>query len=87
MNTEKTLNIPGYSADELVRLEILAYPTPEGLHPIEKNWRDLCKKLLQHSKELQKGFVELNIAVSSYQRFNFKPMKFPEQFTPTNINE
>lgn len=41
-----------YDAEERVRLEILAYPNPEGLHPIEEAWRDLARKLKEHVEEL-----------------------------------
>jgi hypothetical protein len=42
-----------FSASEMVRLELLAYPTPEGLHPVEEQWRDLARKLLDDVKELE----------------------------------
>ena len=78
----KLIDIPEYTASDLVRLELLAYPTPEGLHPVEKNWREVSKKLLQHVKQLQTAFDDLNSKEKDYNKYSFTPMKFPETFKP-----
>jgi hypothetical protein len=48
-------NLTPFTAEEQVRLELLAYPDPEGLHPIEASWRRLARKLknkLQHADSI-----------------------------------
>ena len=42
-----------YTPEEMVRLELLCYQNPEGLHSIEAAWRDLARKLKAHVEELQ----------------------------------
>ena len=44
-----------YNEAELVRLELLAYDTPDNLHPVEKGWRNLAKKLLSDLKEAERA--------------------------------
>ena len=78
----RTIEIPDYNASEMVRLELLAYPTPEGLHPIEHQWRDLAKKLLKHTKILQELAIELNEEVQHYKKVDLKTTKFPTVFDP-----
>jgi len=78
----KKINIPYYTDADLVRLELLAYPTPEDLHPVEHNWRELARKLLEHTKELQNVAIELNEAVANYQKVDIKLTKFPGVFNP-----
>lgn len=80
---DKSLNIPNYSDSELVRLELLQYPTPDGLHPVEKSWRELAKKLMLHTEELQRALKDLNPRMYENYRFVFKEVKFPEQFKPS----
>ncbi len=76
-------NIPLYSPGQLVRLELLAYGNPEGLHPVEQNWRDLARDLLQHVQALQTKLEEVKPKV----RFDdilqaWSPMKFPKPYNP-----
>lgn len=47
-----------YQPDELTRLELLTYPNPEGLHPVEINWRNLCRKLFEDVRELESALVK-----------------------------
>jgi len=78
----KNIDIPEYGPSDLVRLELLAYPTPDGLHPVERNWREVAKKLLQHTKQLEIALDELNSKEKDYNKYNFTRMKFPEPFKP-----
>jgi hypothetical protein len=81
---------PIYRSDELVRLELLCYPNPEGLHPIEANWRDLARKLMGHIQCLQKQIVLHHD--NSYWRYTNHgdcpvckkklPFEFPKKFSP-----
>lgn len=83
----KIPNIPTYTADELVRLEILSYENPEGLHPIESAWRDIARKLIEHCSVLQNTLIELN-KLSGYNKIdNLSPFKFPKRFTPNDKHE
>lgn len=42
-----------YTPDEKVRLELLLYNNPDGLHPVEENWRNLCRKLADDVRKLE----------------------------------
>lgn len=70
----------------MVRLELLAYENPEGLHPIEKSWRDLCRKLVKHNEEMQDVAQRCIKKMSQWDREQmskeFVPFKFPKAFTP-----
>lgn len=79
---KKHINTPIYTPEELVRIELLRYENPEGLHPIEESWRNLCKKLIEHVEILQESTQNLNNVVDKWQRYEFTPMKFPEKFKP-----
>lgn len=83
----KELDIPLYSPDELVRLEILQYKNPDGLHPIESNWRNLCRKLMHHAQEMKNlvenhhtGYVRITNGKCNCCPDNYKFFKFPEPF-------
>lgn len=76
--------IPQYSPSELVRIELLAYENPGDLHPIEEQWRDLCRKLIQHVKETENLLQENMPRISGLQYSklkDWKPFKFPGRFT------
>lgn len=34
-----------YTDAELVKLNLLDYPNPQGLHPVEAEWRNVARKL------------------------------------------
>ena len=76
------MNAPIYTPDEMVRLELLAYKNPDGLHPVEENWRNLARKLMSHTKWIQskleskRGSFQYDTEMKSWQSF-----KFPEAFT------
>jgi hypothetical protein len=79
------INIPVYSPEELTRLELLLYPNPSGLHPIEVSWRDLSRKLKQHCEELQRIVEHVNAAAPHYNKLkeeDWTPFKFPTKFEP-----
>jgi len=42
-----------YTAPELVRMELLQYDNPEGLHPVEEAWRSLARKLMFNLRSTQ----------------------------------
>jgi hypothetical protein len=46
-----------YTPEELVRMEILQYDNPEGLHPVEGSWRTLARKLMQDCASLNKALT------------------------------
>jgi hypothetical protein len=78
------MNIPVYTSGEFVRIEILAYENPEGLHPAESSWRDLSRKLLNHIKELQMVLDEIkakpNNTAYNQNLKEWKPIQFPKKF-------
>lgn len=78
------MNIPNYSPSELVRIELLRYDNPEGLHPVEAQWRDLASKLLEHIEDLQREAAAMYKVLPCYhqEKFNFMEYKFPQKFTP-----
>lgn len=79
-----------YHSDELVRLELLQYENPDGLHSIEAAWRNLARKLLFDVKELEKALVNHGHYNDIEGKKCFKcniptvnfPRKFPEAFRP-----
>ena len=75
---EQETTPPWYSASEMVRLELLAYEQTQGLHPVERGWRDLAKKLLEHVKMLDKA---LESKSPSYGKEKHVAYKFPEPYT------
>lgn len=73
------MNIPDYTPQEMVRLALLNYDTPEGMHPVEQGWRDLARKLMQHVKAAEE-LTETALAKISYktdEQKSWKPYKFP----------
>lgn len=78
--------ITQYSATDTVRLELLAYENPGGLHPIEEQWRDLCRKMMIHIKTLQDD-LENTISKVGYKNNlpkhlqEFKKFNFPGKFS------
>ena len=62
--------IPTYTTAQLVRIELLRYDNPDGLHPIESNWRDLSRKLLEHVEYLQEQMKIHHTA--NILRYDFK---------------
>ena len=80
------MNTPNYTPSDMVRLEILAYQTPEGLHPVEEAWRNLARKLLLHVNETQKLALTYKEKVNNINYLtndlkDWKPMKFPTPFS------
>lgn len=76
-----------FTPEELIRLEILCYETPEGLHPIEKSWRDLARKLKNQLVDLQQTIEEHNEELGYSenscrvcQDCEYRSFKFPEAF-------
>lgn len=69
----------------MVRLELLQYKNPEGLHLVEEEWRNLARKLMKHNIELQKLLTSAISKVSEYNRTqelkDWKPFKFPSAFS------
>jgi hypothetical protein len=63
----------------MVRIELLRYENPEGLHDIETAWRDLARKLLEHVEELDSVLASVPV---KYQESPHNPTKFPVKFTP-----
>lgn len=82
-----------YTSDELVRIELLGYEQTEGLHPVERNWRNLAKKLLEDIKELEKALDKHHAQERISDNGNcFKctlpsivKRNFPEPFKPTSV--
>lgn len=77
--------IPTYSPHQLVRIELLRYQNPDGLHPIEEAHRDLAKDMLSHIEHLQNLLEEIKPKLPSYNHTldEWIPIKFPGKFTPT----
>lgn len=78
--------IPQYTPSEMVRLELLQYENPEGLHPIQEQWRDLCKKIIEHVVEADRMAMIFSDKVNNKQYLpehirDYKPFKFPPKFT------
>ena len=83
------MNIPIYSPHQLVRIELLRYENPEGLHCIEASYRNLCRDMLQHIEALQ---AALENSKTKHNQYNipeelkeWTPMKFPQKFTGTPV--
>lgn len=84
------MSIPIYTSSEMVRLELISYANPEGLHPVEEAWRDLSRKLVDHVKELQDQWIKHKDKHTKYNRSEHcffcadtpKPFPFPEPFKP-----
>ncbi len=83
--------IPDYSPVDMVRLELLAYDNPEGLHPVEQQWRDLARKLKQHIESLQVIVNEHHLPAAKYWKGTdencpgcktYHSIKFPAPFKP-----
>lgn len=77
-----------YNPDEMVRLELLCYENPDGLHPVEENWRNLARKLYADVQELEK-LVEKHDHYSDPDRKCFKcgvtgkiARNWPSKFQP-----
>ncbi len=72
------------SPAQLVRIELLRYDNPEGLHPIEAQWRDLCKVLLEEVEQTQKDLEEVIKKLPPYNipehLKEYKPLKLPRGF-------
>jgi len=66
---------PEYTPSDLVRIELLRYEQTEGLHPVERAWRDLAKKLLSHVEMLDQN---LESKAPKYGFEGHKPYKFPK---------
>lgn len=78
------MNTPTYSPGELVRIELLRYDNPDGLHPIEQQWRELARKLLIHVETLQEAIESSRNKDFRYSALSdFQSMKFPGKFTTT----
>lgn len=76
------MNTPEYTPNEMVRLEILAYKNPEGLHPVEENWRNLCRKLLEHTQAMQTKLESVKPKLRyDTDLENWTPTKFPKAFS------
>lgn len=78
---------PCYNADELVRLELLRYENPDGLHPVERDWRNLARKLLEHVEHAENVTKTLHDSMTGYALAklgdnieHWKPYKFPVKF-------
>lgn len=39
------------SPEHQTMLQLLAYPNPEGLHPVEVRWRDFARELIREGDE------------------------------------
>lgn len=65
---------------EMVRIELLRHEDPDGIHPIEKAWRELARKLLD---ELEK--VELQLAHKIKDLPEYKRTEWEKSFTPTDF--
>jgi len=82
------MNTQIYTPSEIVRLELLQYENPEGLHPIEQEWRNLARKLMEHVKASDMVatifYEKLGDSVKRYlpeELKDWKPFKFPSKFT------
>lgn len=75
-----------FTPADMVRIELLRYPNPDGLHPVEEQWRDLGRKILNRLEETEAFLVQaLNKCPEYYKRDNaFTPTKFPKKFNPDN---
>ena len=78
-----------YTPGEMVRLELLAYPTPDSLHPVEEAWRELAKKLLQDVQEFEElvakhhKHMSITYGCKACPEGYEKPRQFPKAFKPT----
>lgn len=63
---QEQLHYVGLTPSDRVRLELLGYPDPEGLHPSEKSWRELARKL---SVELLKREAFVASIQAKYERY------------------
>lgn len=87
------MSTTNYSASQLVRIELLRYSNPEGLHPIELQWRDLARALLNDVEKLQdlitkhhesflwKGY-SLGQDCPVCTKASYTPTKMPKAFSP-----
>lgn len=81
--SQPNLDIPIYSPSELVRIELLQYDNPSGLHPIELEWRNLSRKSLEHTQTLQQALEYVLSKCPEYVKREYedwKPFKFPTKF-------
>lgn len=81
-----------FSPDEMVRLELLQYEDPDGLHPVEQAWRNLARKLLRLAVQQQQDTLTAIARVSYKNNLpvhlqDYKPFKFPSKFTTTEALE
>lgn len=74
---EQEVKPPNYTASELVRIELLRYEQPQGLHPVEKGWRDLALRLLEHVEALDKALANRE---GTYTFERHKMYNFPGEF-------
>ena len=92
MTTKETsFTFPDFTPTDEVRMELLQYEDPDGLHPVEAQWRSLCRRLLKHvvSRDVMlKELTEKTYNRSAlgqnpdeyYKERNYKPLKLPEPF-------
>lgn len=86
------MNVPEYTPQEMVRLELLQYENPEGLHPVEQAWRDLARKLLRHAQSLEELVIHHHDLGLRYRQGDgechackskgFQKFNFPQPFKP-----
>jgi hypothetical protein len=88
---ETPLVFPDFTPTDEVQMELLQYEDPDGLHPVESQWRSLCRRLLKHVtardmmlKELtEKSYSRTALGQNAEEYFkerNYKPIKLPEPF-------
>lgn len=76
---------------EMVRIELLRHEDPSSIHPVEKSWRELSRKLLLYSEFLQTviiahhdysqfRYVKLGDDCPACKKVDYIPIKFPESF-------
>lgn len=72
-----------YTPQEMIRLELLCYNNPEGLHPVEEAWRNLCRKLMQHVEASDSDLAAClqKAAYRTPETKDWKPFKFPTKFS------
>lgn len=87
---------PIFSPGEEVRLELLQYADPNGLHDVERMWRQLCRKLLGHVQMRDQLLIAIEkesnvrrllteckagtLRCLAYENCGYIPLKLPEPF-------